>query len=480
MTYSLITTITDISQQPASEISQEATQRVFSLLDSLNRHVELKKRALTERTKSPSKSIRGSPSTALRRVEELLNDIPQSLLATAALRVKAYARALLYYETHIRKLMKDKNKREFKDFIANDLAFLQKVYSGLDETDAVGGLSNLRSAASLSEQITELEAQGRWHEALLYYDQAMIEKEDDIGLFTGRLKCLQNLGRVEEVLELSRAALYDTNRFSKTSAGIIRLHGIRAAWRLSNWNALDNLLPGVVDPDFEVFLAKALVAMKKKDEKEFQEMVLKARNELIGPLSAASLDSYERAYPFIIKEHMLAELEQCWNLAKNGQSQELPSMWEPRLKISQHSFKPHEQILHLRIVLAGMYLPIEVGQNWLRLAKTARIAYQYDAAEHALLKASACRPRPDFYSVENAKLLLQQGKESLAIITLKREIENKPLVDIRSEGPSLSDFVTDETGSNGKKKNKIFSPADLCFAKNLVMLGKIVHRSKVP
>ncbi len=420
--------------------------------------------------------MRGSPSTALRRVEELLDDIPQMDLAKAALRVKAYARALLYYETHIRKVMKERNKRDYKDFIAADLSFLQKVYSGLDELDSVGGLSNLRSAASTIEQITELEAQGRWHEALLYYDQAMSEQEDDITVFTGRLKCLQNLGRVEEVLELARAALYDTNRFSKSSSSIIRLHGIRAAWRLSNWNALDSLLPGVIDPDFEVYLAKALVAMKKNDEKEFQDMVSRARNELVGPLSAASLDSYERAYPFIIKEHMLAELEQCWNLVKNNQAQELPSIWEPRLKISQHSFKPHEQILHLRIVLAGMYLPMEVGQNWLRLAKTARISYQYDAAEHALLKASACRPRPDFYSVEHTKLLLQQGKESLAIITLKREIENKPLVDIKSEGPSLSDFVTDETVStntSGKnKKNKVYSPADLCFAKNLVMLGK--------
>jgi serine/threonine-protein kinase ATR len=224
-------------------------------------------------------------------------------------------------------------------------------------------------------------------------------------LFTGRLKCLQNLGRVEEVLELTRAALYDPNRFSKNNSSVIRLHGIKAAWRLSNWTALETLLQSVTDADFEVFLARyvlralcskiycvntvvrALIAMKKNDDKEFQEMIYRARNELIGPLSAASLESYERAYPFIIKEHMLTELEQCWHLVKLGDTVRLPSIWEPRLKISQNAFKPHEQILHLRIVLSGMYLHGEVGQNWLRLAKTARVAYQYDAASHALLKA---------------------------------------------------------------------------------------------
>jgi serine/threonine-protein kinase ATR len=49
--------------------------------------------------------------------------------------------------------------------------------------------------------------------------------------------------------------------------------------------------------------------MKKRDDKEVRAQLKQARADIMSPLSAASLESYERAYPFVTKLHILTELE---------------------------------------------------------------------------------------------------------------------------------------------------------------------------
>jgi serine/threonine-protein kinase ATR len=49
--------------------------------------------------------------------------------------------------------------------------------------------------------------------------------------------------------------------------------------------------------------------MKKRDDKEVRTQLKQARIDIMAPLSAASLESYERAYPFVTRLHMLTELE---------------------------------------------------------------------------------------------------------------------------------------------------------------------------
>jgi serine/threonine-protein kinase ATR len=107
--------------------------------------------------------------------------------------------------------------------------------------------------------------------------------------------------------------------------------------------------------------------------------VRSARQALLQPLAAASMESYTRAYPLLVKLHMLRELEDCHPVLASAaatpksvdlskQSAAGPSHsgggqhsatvvagmveatqdWEDRLKITQPSLWAREPILALR------------------------------------------------------------------------------------------------------------------------------------
>ena len=46
-------------------------------------------------------------------------------------------------------------------------------------------------------------------------------------------------------------------------------------------------------------------AIKRQDDTLFQKLLEKTRAEVMGVLSAASMESYQRAYPYITKLHMV-------------------------------------------------------------------------------------------------------------------------------------------------------------------------------
>jgi serine/threonine-protein kinase ATR len=75
--------------------------------------------------------------------------------------------------------------------------------------------------------------------------------------------------------------------------------------------------------------------------------------------TAASMDSYERAYPYLVRLHMLRELEQSLTLLQSFhggevewvvEKQALLADWEHRLALSQPTLKSREAILNLRAV----------------------------------------------------------------------------------------------------------------------------------
>jgi hypothetical protein len=57
--------------------------------------------------------------------------------------------------------------------------------------------------------------------------------------------------------------------------------------------------------DFEVAIGGLVSAIKRQDDTLFQKLLEKTRAEVMGVLSAASMESYQRAYPYITKLHML-------------------------------------------------------------------------------------------------------------------------------------------------------------------------------
>lgn len=70
---------------------------------------------------------------------------------------------------------------------------------------------------------------------------------------------------------------------------------------------------------------RCLLPLKNQRKKEFSEQIDRARLEVMNSLSAASLESYQRAYPFLIKLHMLEELSKGFSInSSDGKTHSTP------------------------------------------------------------------------------------------------------------------------------------------------------------
>jgi serine/threonine-protein kinase ATR len=99
------------------EVMQLATQQIFTLIDILTAWADTKRREEKARRRAEANraaAAGGTPAPSSRPkrsseeakdtyVEEFLSSIPQSTLAKAAFRCKAYVRALRHFEQNIRR-----------------------------------------------------------------------------------------------------------------------------------------------------------------------------------------------------------------------------------------------------------------------------------------------------------------------------------------------------------------------------------------
>jgi serine/threonine-protein kinase ATR len=199
--------------------SEVSTQTVFTLLDSLGQWLDDCKQggivttnhpSSTTTTTTPSKGTRGSAKAEaqlettriarrLENVSKLLAAIPKQSLAGASYRCQAYARALLYFESHVREKSGALNPAAEKSgtFTDNDVTFLLDIYSGLEEPDGLSGISRLRKCSTLQDQILINEKAGNWGEALTCCEQALQMEPNSVTRHLGVLDCLLNMGHLQ-------------------------------------------------------------------------------------------------------------------------------------------------------------------------------------------------------------------------------------------------------------------------------------------
>ncbi|RVE57447.1 hypothetical protein OJAV_G00216420 [Oryzias javanicus] len=107
-----------------------------------------------------------------------------------------------------------------------------------------------------------------------------------------------------------------------------------------------------------VGLGQLLLSMKKQDTATFYEKLKLVRTKQVVPLSAAR--TYQRGYEYIIRLHMLSELEHAFTELQMHQGGSTPSLsqlpphWSDRLEMTQKSFRAKEPILALRRALLSL------------------------------------------------------------------------------------------------------------------------------
>ena len=366
------------------EMSEVCTQTIFEVVDFLNSWLRGRKLQEVEKKRTSSRDTMED----VKRVTELLGQIPHKLMAEAAVRVKASARALLHFEKYVRiervkplspakpssslSLPKramvggssstavelERTEQRSPQELSKLFEELQRIYSGLDEPDGMEGLASSISHNSLEQEILGHETAGRWAEAQTAYELTLSlapSASSTIRSHVGLLTCLKNLGHLETILTHSFAAMSTYKGFPEDLKELNSFH-VEAAWRLGKWDVLRNSLARpCLETRFEVRLGRLLQALHEGNSPEFSELLKKTRETLMVPLGAAAMESYTRAYPFIVQLQMLRELEaasSAWlGLEKPSLNHLVPELWDSQLELTSESFKVREAILSLRRIV---------------------------------------------------------------------------------------------------------------------------------
>ncbi|KAL4186626.1 hypothetical protein AMTRI_Chr09g34870 [Amborella trichopoda] len=432
--------------------SEVCIQAIFTLLDNLGQWVDdlrqevaLSQSLQSSNLKQPSKR-KNQPDgdqfvlVQCNNVTELLTAVPEVTLARASLRCQAHARSLLYFESHVRKKSGSFNPASERSglFDDEDISFLMEIYSGLDEPDGLFGLAHLRTSSTLQDQILINEKAGNWSEALTCCEQALQMEPDSVQRHSGVLNCLLHMCHLQAMVTHVDGLISRITEYKKTWC----MQGVQAAWRLGRWDLMDEYLSGAeqegpvcstseINVSFDLGLAKILQALRKKDSYLVAEKIAQARQALLAPIAAAGMESYMRAYPLILKLHMLSELEDFYAVLSDISFLEKPfhledprfskliKEWENRLRLTQPSLWAREPLLALRrLVFGASNLRAEVGNCWLQYAKLCRAAGHYETANRAILEAQSSGA-PNVH-MEKAKLLWGTRKTDRAIAELQQ------------------------------------------------------------
>jgi serine/threonine-protein kinase ATR len=321
--------VIDQNQVPTKD-GISCMQSIFSLLDVLRLWLQDGKMALSQSTAIKGEEILVGFDWKI--LEDMIEDIPRIRLAMAASKCGAHARALLYYETHLR-LSGGKGANiaaaSSTKFSDDEVTFLLGLYSKLEEPDALGGVMKLRQGTStLEDQRLAAEKNGSWGEASSLYELEISSKassmDSRLELMDGYLNCLLQMGHWEGLAGQVRGLLLSKGSKPTLEHSRMAPKGAAALWRLGKFDGeivdyikmsgliLDKL---TLDEKWELRVSKLLCylsdisrnsdsSLYDKVSKELSSM----RHEIMPQFSAAAKESYARAYPYLVKLHMIQEI----------------------------------------------------------------------------------------------------------------------------------------------------------------------------
>ena len=101
---------------------------------------------------------------------------------------------------------------------------------------------------------------------------------------------------------------------ASTAAAATRLlpFATEASWATGRWPALEkytSMVPKGVGEDFNVSIARALLAMHAKDTENFASTIQSLRKQISSSLSTATTPSIAASHDALFKCHVLSELE---------------------------------------------------------------------------------------------------------------------------------------------------------------------------
>ncbi|KAJ3115083.1 phosphatidylinositol kinase- protein kinase tor1, partial [Physocladia obscura] len=283
------------------------------------------------------------------------------MLSQNAARCHAWAKALHYKENEYLKNPK-----------IESAGSLININNKLDQIDAAVGILVATERSNPSNSVSSwYEKLNRWDDALEGYRRKQDENPRSIDALFGQMRCLQNLGEWDRLSSLSQ------ERFDTTEDESLRKNmapiAAAAAWSVENWSFMQKCvdLIKVESPDGSFFRA-----VLKLHENEFPEalyLIQKARQLLDTELTALIAESYNRAYPIVVRVQMLAELEEVILYKKSKSSVERQALirktWMTRLEGCEHTVDIWQKILRVHALVVS---PLDGPELYIKFANLCR------------------------------------------------------------------------------------------------------------
>jgi hypothetical protein len=347
-------------------VNPMAAQRIFTLVDCLSQWVEGKYKEYREKygrwtAQTTDDNSKPKVDPRVTAVERLLSKIPQLAVAKTALSINAYSRALMHFEKSARVKSEKGEDEPVGGVVAlkpirdpGEIAVLQQIYGNLDDPDGLEALKHVKGGSNVTDLLDSYRASGRWNDTLIVLDQLLRQRQTDnemmCNLQVGRLECLAELGLFDQLLALTHSCLSDPSQTTSSKhTSKLRSYGAHAAWKLGDWSSIEALLHehastlpaaasgpshatsnhhhnplAMFSGHFDLGLGQILLSLRNKKRQSFDAVLQALRSDLLQPLAAASLESYDRTYPLIVKLQMLNELEESWTILYGSHSAQNP------------------------------------------------------------------------------------------------------------------------------------------------------------
>ncbi|KAI0092138.1 hypothetical protein BDY19DRAFT_928481 [Irpex rosettiformis] len=416
-----------------------SAQTVFSLMDHLNKWVRTIRQKLSTK-KSNSRRHRLLVEDQLARVNKIVSSIDQNLMARAALRCKAYARALMSFEQQVVTLRSAKDTNTLSDHYER----LHEIYAQLDEPDGMEGITTLILTPSLEHQIRQNESTGRWTAAQSCWEVQLQGAPDELTSHLGLLRCLRNIGHYDTLRTHVEGVLHRRPDWESELIG----YQVESACMLGKWEEVKQLVGATKAESSAVLIAKVLLAMRSGDKETISSALAEARWSMGGPIVAAGPRGYRRSYEAALDLHLLHELRVIYDHMMKGPGNgktrlsltKLDRRLAARLESIQPSFRFREPVLSLRRTALALRTTSDIdplpyiGQSWLLSAKLARKSGYSQTAYSAVLQAQQLKTAFSF--IESVKLTRLNGEPLRAVQDLEHWLnltEKSEVIDLTGE-----------------------------------------------
>jgi cell cycle checkpoint protein MEC1 len=383
-------------------------ETIFNLLEYFRKWIFSRKQFLKR------KGIK-KEDPSIRLVAELLESIPQQLMAKISVQASSYERAVFYLE----QCHRSENLNSFGDSFFGSL---QSMYANIGDYDALDGVLKQFSTKSLEDRITELEYSDNWRMAQdCFKALGEINSENTtIDPDTRLLKSLFEHSLYDQALDkLDQLLNLDNKNMKKDWLDIGVEASILSGKRdhLTKWVSQLELNGGLADFGNLVYyhIGKSLLT-PKKDLESFQKSLDNAYLLLASELGVDRRASLRRNRSQFVLLHSLTDMDAII-CQRSTNFTNLKNLMDLRLLNCGNDFKSNWILSSVRRAAnasaGGSFNLEDIGDSWLSSSKSARKHNRIDLATSSIIHSIGMKnPSTD---LEYSKLLWAQGDHTRAL-----------------------------------------------------------------